>query len=96
VALEDEMDLLEQHAVPLSERHAKLVAEADDLAARVKAAEDPLADSEPMRKHEAVRNVLGKVYLHFQVVRQGRRTRSVLLPERTEFAVVPTDGSSGR
>jgi hypothetical protein len=97
VGLENEADTLEQHAVPLSERHARLVAEADDLAARIRAADDPLADSEPMRKHEAVRGVLGKIYLHFEKERRGGRERSVLVPERTQFSyVVPTAPSSPR
>jgi hypothetical protein len=96
VALENEMDTLEQHAVPLGERHAKIMDEVNELAAKIAAADDPLADSDPMRKHEAVRNILGRVYLHFRVERQGRRTRSVLLPEKTEFECAPTAGSSGR
>jgi predicted site-specific integrase-resolvase len=85
VQLEKEQGALEQQAVPLGERHARLMEEVDDLAARIRAAEDPLADSEPMRKHEAVRNVLGRIYLFFE----ARGRTSVMMPERATFECAP-------
>jgi hypothetical protein len=70
--------------------------EVKELTARIEVAENPLTDSEPMRRAEAVRNVLGRVYLHFKSVKKARYWRSQLLPEKTEFESATAASQSRR
>jgi DNA invertase Pin-like site-specific DNA recombinase len=84
-ALEAEADRLEQQAVPMSERLRQLTEEVRGLVGRIDAAEKALAEGENMLKAEAVRQALGRVYLHFDAERKGRRWHCRLRPDLTEF-----------
>jgi DNA invertase Pin-like site-specific DNA recombinase len=90
-ALEAEADRLEQQAIPMSERLKLLADEVRGLVAKIDAAEKALAEGENMRKAEAVRQALGKVYLHFDAERKGRRWHCRLRPELTEFQSAGTE-----
>jgi DNA invertase Pin-like site-specific DNA recombinase len=90
---EEEMDSLEEHLTPLADRQAALLAEVKEYTARIKDAEEALAGEEDMRKAETVKRVLGKVTLYFDVVPKRGLVRTPLLPERTEWEMLPTAGS---
>jgi DNA invertase Pin-like site-specific DNA recombinase len=92
--IEERMDELDQHAKPLGQRHADLLEEVRTLAGRIEAAEAALADGENMRKAEAVRVALGRVYLHFTKEQRASYTKATLVPEQTEFAASTSTAGS--
>jgi DNA invertase Pin-like site-specific DNA recombinase len=99
---EDEIAALEEHLTPLTVRRDELKQEIKALQDRIGEAEKALAEGENLAKAEAVRQVLGKVYLHFgeerrKVLWKGRKkevVKSPLLPEKTEYETTTTDGLS--
>jgi hypothetical protein len=59
------------------------------LSARIEAAEAALADGESMRKHQAVKDALGRVYLHFSKERRASHTKAMLVPDGQSLRQVP-------
>jgi hypothetical protein len=82
--LEAEMDGLTEHVEPLGARYAALILEVEEAAGHVAAAERALAGADGMRKAECVRQALGKVFLHFDVVQKKQRVMTPLRPDLTE------------
>ncbi len=81
---------------PITQRRDDLKREIKALGERLVEAERAAKDGEALAKAEAIRNVLGKVYLHFDSVKTAKLTKAPLMPEKTEFETVATTAQSSR
>src|SRR5262249_49584567 len=83
--INERMDDLEDHLVPLAKRKAEIVKEIAELRSRVEEAERVLEQGGGMAKAEAVRQVCPEIVLFFGKEKRGTKVFAPFLPDKTEF-----------